>query len=229
MTSPSKQSPLHYTATQRNASFAPVAGWQVPQRFGDPAAELDLARNRVGLADTSARGKLLIDGTNAAKRLASLWSISELAVGQGAAIANGAVFRLRPSRYFVHTPPGGETAVTSAIETAADTNDLLAVTDYTHGWASLALIGPQSAELLSRLCGLDFHHSRFPNWTAKQSSVAKTNQLIVRQDAGETAVYYLIGARSLAAYLWQTIMAAGQDLLIVPIGAEAYGNLDSTS
>ena len=53
---------------------------------------------------------------------------------------------------------------------------------------------------------------------AKQSSVAKTTQLIIRRDLGEQPAYALIGGRSLAAYLWQTIMEAGQDLDIQPVG-----------
>jgi heterotetrameric sarcosine oxidase gamma subunit len=104
---------------------------------------------------------------------------------------------------------------------AADHPDLITVTDVTHGNAELWLIGPNSAELLSRLCGLDFHDSQFPNGTAKQSSLAKTTQLIIRRDLGDVPTYALIGGRSLAAYLWQTILEAGQDWGIQPTGLAA--------
>jgi heterotetrameric sarcosine oxidase gamma subunit len=104
-------------------------------------------------------------------------------------------------------------------------DDLITVTDITPGCAELWLIGPHSPLLLSRLCGLDFHERRFPNHTAQRSSVAKTTQTIIRRDRGDLPAYALIGRRSLAAYLWQTIMEAGKDLKIQPIGLDAFKQL----
>ena len=122
-----------------------------------------------------------------------------------------------PKDWLIVAGDVAETAVTLTNQ-AANSYNLITVTDVTHGSAELWLIGPNSAELLSRLCGLDFHDSQFPSGTAKQSSVAKTTQLIIRRDLGEQPAYALIGGRSLAAYLWQTIMEAGQDLDIQPVG-----------
>jgi heterotetrameric sarcosine oxidase gamma subunit len=98
----------------------------------------------------------------------------------------------------------------------------------THGRAELRLIGPASAELLSRLCGLDFHPSAFPNLTARQSSLAKTTQLIIREDIGALPAYSLVGARSLGAYLWLAIMQAGRDLDIGPLGQAALDRVRET-
>ena len=78
---------------------------------------------------------------------------------------------------------------------------------------------------------MDLHPKAFPNNSAKQSSVAKTSQLIIRSDrvsaSGATTVtaYTLIGARSLAAYLWETVLEAGRDLGIAPIGQAALEQL----
>ena len=55
--------------------------------------------------------------------------------------------------------------------------------------------------------------------------MAKTHQLILRQDYGALTAYRLIGDRSLAIYLWETIIKAGQDLGAAPIGARALGSL----
>ncbi|MCP5095608.1 MAG: hypothetical protein GY943_08660, partial [Chloroflexi bacterium] len=66
--------------------------------------------------------------------------------------------------------------------------------------------------------------SEFPNGMAKQSSVAKTTQIIIRRDLGNMPAYALIGGRSLAVYLWQTILEAGQDLGIQPVGLEALSS-----
>jgi heterotetrameric sarcosine oxidase gamma subunit len=105
----------------------------------------------------------------------------------------------------------------SLAQQAKDSPGLITVTDMTYGQAELWLIGPKSVAVLSRICGLDFHDSHFPNGAAKQASAAKTNQIIIRRDLGEVPAYMLIGPRSLAAYLWNSIMKAGQDLGILPV------------
>jgi heterotetrameric sarcosine oxidase gamma subunit len=102
---------------------------------------------------------------------------------------------------------------------------LITVTEVTHANAELWLIGPHSAELLGRLCSLDFYASQFPNGAAKQSSVAKTTQLIIRQDRGGLPAYALIGPRSLASYLWQTVFEAGKDLGLQLMGNIAFEQL----
>jgi heterotetrameric sarcosine oxidase gamma subunit len=217
-----KLSPIYETAKRLNAKFNELDGWQVAQNFGKAAST-----ESVALCDQSHNGKIRIEGPTAGAMLQA----DELPIGGGKAVEIGWIYRLRRDLFFVSvTSDVGETAVTLTNQ-AANHPDLITVTDVTHGNAELWLIGPNSTELLSRLCGLDFHDSQFPNNTAKQSSVAKTTQLIIRHDlvapAGlQTApAYVLIGGRSLAAYLWQTILEAGQDLGIQPIGLAALRSL----
>ena len=79
--------------------------------------------------------------------------------------------------------------------------------------------------LLSKMCGLDFHPAEFPNGTAKQSSFAKTTQLIIRSDLNDVPAYYIIGARSLGDYLWKVIIEAGREWDLIPIGLDALNIL----
>jgi heterotetrameric sarcosine oxidase gamma subunit len=152
-----------------------------------------------------------------------------LAIGQGTAVPEGHVYRLRADLFFVSTPPGIESDVLLPLHEASHTaGDLVTVTDITHGRAELRLVGPASAELLSRLCGLDFHPSAFPNLAARQSSLAKTTQLIIREDIGALPAYSLVGARSLGAYLWHSMMQAGRDLGLEPLGQAALDRVSET-
>ena len=61
-----------------------------------------------------------------------------------------------------------------------------------------------------------FQHSQTK--TAKQSSLAKTTQLIIRRDIGELPAFSIIGAQSLGPYVWDTVMEAGREFGLVPIG-----------
>lgn len=250
---PQKLTAIHTAAQKMGAQFVDKTGWQVANVFSSSETEIAAARRRVGLADMSANGKITVEGELAEAILQSVWNIPALAIGQGAGAGDGHIYRLRADRFYISTPPGTEA---EAMQTLNDlenssarpagtegskpidngppspsSNGLLTVTDITHGRSELLLVGPSSAELLSRLCGLDFHPSAFPNLTAKQSSVAKTSQLIIRSDlesaAGAVSIpaYSLIGSRSLGAYLWDTLLEAGRDLEITPLGLASLEQL----
>jgi heterotetrameric sarcosine oxidase gamma subunit len=227
MLSAKKLTPIHLTAQELGAQFIEMAGWQVPRVFSTVDGEEAIARQGVVLADGSATGKILVEGGSAESVLRAVTALPSLAIGQGVIGGDfGHLYRLRNELFFFHTAPGSEEAVVQKlIESAQSLAAEVSVTDVTHGQADLILIGPYSPILLSRLCGLDFHPSQFPNLTAKQSSVAKTRQLILRRDLGEYPAFSLIGARSLANYLWKTLFEAGRDLNIAPIGQAAMARL----
>ena len=126
--------------------------------------------------------------------------------------AVAAVVELRPDRYLVHGAAGTDDALEARVRSALPAGQLLSVTNITHGRAEIQLVGTQCVALLSRLCALNFAESEFPNMRAKQTSVAKISQVVVRCDAGGLPAYTLIGARSLGQYLWAALLAAGAEL-----------------
>lgn len=219
-----KLSPLHQIIQQAGVSLGDFAGWQVVEHYSDTAAEETAARQHVGLVDLSANGKIMVQGEQAETAVATLLPGQSLAINQGANLGDGLeIYRLRSDQFIVLTQPGDEKRVAGQLETAAQRIEgLITVTDITHGRAQIGLIGPHSPELLSRLCGLDFHPSAFPKGTAKQTSVAKTTQLVVYHDFADAAAYSVIGGRSLAAYLWETILVAGRDLGVRPVGIHVW-------
>jgi heterotetrameric sarcosine oxidase gamma subunit len=228
-----KLTPLYRLAEKAGARFINRDDWLVPVGYGAVEDEVAAARGRVALADNSANGKVVAEGKEAESVVRSAWPAAELHIGQGTAAGAGHIVRLRADLFFVSTAPGRETEAVAALNmTARQEGTFVTVTDITHGRSELKIVGPHSAELLSRLCGLDFHPEAFPNLSAGQSSVAKTNQLIIRSDivspsGGEgITAFSLVGARSLAAYLWETILEAGRDLDIAPIGQAALEQLE---
>lgn len=213
---PVKQSPIYSQALKMGARFTEGAGWQIPALFSMPESEETAARTYAALADVSDRGKLFVEGEMAE----TILNLSgTLAVGEGVEQDGRTIFRLRADQFFVSTPAGEVETVTAELTAAAQNAEgLVTVTDMTHGRSQFLVIGPKAADLLGRLCGLDFHDRQFPNLSARQSSVAKTRQLILRHDYGSLPVYALIGSRSLAGYLWETTLEAGRDLSITPVG-----------
>jgi heterotetrameric sarcosine oxidase gamma subunit len=205
------------------ATFTEQRGWYIPDVYTTPEAEIASAQERIALADETPNGKLLLEGDQAKSVLMAVFDLNSLKINEGC----DGIYRLRNDLFFLSTPPGREVSAQKKLTTAsAASEQFVTVTDITHGRAEIRVIGPDSRELLSKLCGLDFHPSVFPNETAKQSSLAKTTQLIIRRDIGELSAFSIIGSQSLGPYVWDTMMEAGREFGVVPIGMAALAALE---
>jgi len=204
------------------ATFTEQRGWYIPEVYTTPEAEIVSAQERLALADETPNGKLLLEGDQAESVLMDTFDLGSLKVNEG----RDGIYRLRNDLFFISTPPGREVRTQRKLTTTLKTSEqFVTVTDITHGRAEIRVIGPDSQALLSKVCGLDFHPSVFPNVTAKQSSLAKTTQLIIRCDISELPAFSIIGAQSLGPYVWDTLMEAGREFGVVPIGRAALAVL----
>lgn len=216
---PTKLSPIHDVAAQAGATMGKRAGWLVAQRFAGATADLTTG---VGLVDESHCGKIIIHGDDAGRLLTAFGLTTPESIGEGVVTESLAAYRLRPDQIFINTAPGAEAEVLSSLSSAQREDEHVTISDLTHGRAQLRLIGLATAELLSRACSLDLRATAFPDRTARQSSVAKTTQLIIRHDlnSGQLPSFVLIGARSFGAYLWDTLFDLGRDLAVQPLGTD---------
>ncbi len=213
---PIKLTSLYSIAQRLGATFTEQRGWCIPEVYTTLEAEVAAARERIALADETLNGKLLVEGDQAESVLMDAFDLGSLQINEG----RDGIYRLRNDLFFISTPPGREVSAEKKLTTAsaAASEQFVTVTDVTHGRVEIRVIGPDSQALLSKVCGLDFHPSAFPNETAKQSSLAKTTQLIIRRDIGELPTFSIIGTQSLGPYVWDTMMEAGKEFGIVPIG-----------
>ena len=219
---PIKLTPLHAIAQRLGATFIEQRGWCIPEVYTTLEAEIAAASERIALADETPNGKLLIEGEGAESVLMDAFDLGSLKINEG----RDGIYRLRNDLFFISTSPGREISTQKKLTTTSEASEqFVTVTDITHGRAEIRVIGPNSQALLSKLCGLDFHSSAFPNETAKQSSFAKTTQLISRRDIGELPTFSIIGTQSLGPYVWDTMMEAGKEFGLVPIGRAALAAL----
>lgn len=219
---PIKLTPLYSAAQRLGATFIEQRGWRIPQVYTTLEDEVVAAQERLVLADETSNGKLLLEGDQVESVLMDAFDLGSLKINKG----HGGIYRLRTDLFFISTTPGREVRAQKKLATALKASEqFVTVTDITHGRAEIRVIGPHSQELLSKVCGLDFHPSAFPNETAKQSSLAKTTQLIIRCDIGELPAFSIIGVQSLGPYVWDTMMEAGREFGVVPIGRAALAVL----
>ncbi len=220
---PIKLTPLHSIAQRLGATFIEQRSWRIPEVYTTLEAEIAVARERLALADETPNGKLLLEGDQAEPILMEVFDLGSLKINEG----RDGIYRLRKDLFFMSTLPGREVRTQKKLTNTLKTSEqFVTVTDITHGRAEIRVIGPDSRELLSKLCGLDFHPSVFPNETAKQSSFAKTTQLIIRRDIGDLPAFSIIGAQSLGPYVWDILMEAGREFEVIPIGRAALAALE---
>ncbi len=206
-----------------------MAGWRFPEAYTTPAAEIAAARKSVALADVTPHGKLQIEGAAALEAARAAFGHAPEAIGAGVPVEGGYLYRLRHDQFYLSTPPGGEGSAQARLEAAiADNRWFVTVTDLTQGLAEMRVIGPHSRSLLSKVCALDFQPDAFPNLAAKQTSLAKTRQLILRRDFGNLPAFTCVGAQSLGAYVWEVMLEAGQEFGLVPMGIAALAALEKT-
>ena len=219
---PIRLTSLYSIAQRLGATFTEQREWYIPEVYTTLEAEVAAARERIALADEMPNGKLLVEGDQAESVLMDAFDLGSLKINEG----RDGIYRLRNDLFFISTPPGREVSAQKKLTTApAASEQFVTITDITHGRAEIRVVGPDSQELLSKACGLDFHASAFPNETAKQSSLAKTTQLIIRRDIGELPAFSIIGTQSLGPYVWDTMMEAGKEFGLVPIGRAALDML----
>ena len=88
-----------------------------------------------------------------------------------------------------------------------------------HSW--LVLCGSRAAETLAKVCGVDLRPHKFANGEVAQTSVAKINGVIVRNDLGETLSYCIFSDSSSVEFLWDSLHDAMAEFKGAAIGIQA--------
>lgn len=133
--------------------------------------------------------------------------------GELSDVGDGLLARLTAREFYLfgRAPDANLPSAADLDEQLAPVQPLAYATDLTHGLAVLRLQGAQAAELLGKICGLDFHETVFPDGRVAQTSAAKIKTLIARCDEGNMPTYFLHVDRPLGQYFWEVVCDAGQE------------------
>ncbi len=115
-----------------------------------------------------------------------------------------------PGEWLLLASPGAAEAVIRRVEEVPDEN-LISVFDATHGRALMRITGARAADLLAKVCGVDFSEEVTPDGAAFRSSVAKLVTDVVRDDQDGVLSYLLHCERSSGQYLFDSLIDAGDE------------------
>ena len=190
-----KYTPLFRIHCAAGAVFEPLTeGWAAPLRFGEPAEEARRMRESVGIADWSWIAKV------------DLWG-----AGVHTAVA-GFGFRVWPLGG-LHALATCEPARKPELDAWIAARQLSA-TDVTGGYANFLVAGPQARQVLRKLTSLDLERSG-------QTSLAHVQAIVLRQDLGGLPAYQVLVGRDYGESVWESLLHAGEEFHLEPVGVEA--------
>jgi sarcosine oxidase, subunit alpha len=242
---PVRVTALHSWHEANGALFENVGQWKRPWYYPRDGEDMDAAvlrecraaREGVAMMDASTLGKIDVQGPGAAVLLDRLYTniMSTLKVGSirygvmcrpdGMVFDDGTVIRLADDRFLTTTTTGNAAAVLDWMEEWLQTEwpDLrVHCTSVTEQWATIALVGPRSREVLAALApGLAVDKASFPFMTWRDTDVAGIAARVCRISFSGELAYELNVSWWEALALWEAVYAAGAPLGITTYGTEA--------
>lgn len=210
-----------------NANFEALGDAAVAMDFGDPAGEAETAR-RLGLCDLSPLPRLGIKGAGTADWLVGqgieLPPESNRTVRQKSGVLAA---RLAPAELLLLAGLAGDGAPLDALAAAwraeptppQSPRGYLLPRQHSHFWFLLS--GASTAAMFAKICGVDLRPGKFADGRIAQTSMARMNGVVIREDQGETLAYHLLGDSASAEYLWGCLIDAMAEFDGAPIGLAA--------
>ncbi|MEW2118338.1 sarcosine oxidase subunit delta family protein [Streptomyces sp. NPDC005474] len=241
---PVRTTALHAWHVEHGALFENVGQWKRPWYYPRPGEDMEAAvlrecaaaRDSVAFMDASTLGKIDVQGPDAGVFLDLLYTnmMSTLKVGMirygvmcrpdGMIFDDGTVIRVAPDRFLVTTTTGNAAAVLDWMEEWSQTEwpDLrVHCTSVTEQWATVALVGPRSRDVLGSLAPqLAVDNADFPFMAWRETTVAGIEARVCRISFSGELAYEINVSPWDARALWEALDEAGTPYNITPYGTE---------
>ncbi|MGW0885883.1 sarcosine oxidase subunit delta family protein [Streptomyces sp. NPDC002671] len=241
---PVRVTALHDWHVMHGALFENVGQWKRPWYYPQDGEDMKIAvlrecaaaRDGVAFMDASTLGKIDVQGPDAAVFVDRLYTnmMSTLKVGMirygvmchldGMIFDDGTVIRLAQDRFLVTTTTGNAAAVLDWMEEWLQTEWpglRVRCTSVTEQWATVALVGPRSREVLGTLApALAVDNDSFPFMAWRDTTVAGVEARVCRISFSGELAYEINVSPWEALALWEALYEAGAPFGITPYGTE---------
>jgi sarcosine oxidase subunit alpha len=245
LSDPIRTTPIHAWHEKAGAPMEDVGQWKRPWFFPKNSENMHAAvlrecaavREDVGVMDASTLGKIDLQGKDVGKFLDLIYTnmFSTLKVGMsryglmcgvdGMVFDDGVTTRISENHWLMTTTTGGAAKVLDWLEEWLQTEwtDLeVFCTSVTEQISTVAIVGPKSRELMSRLApDLDVSNEAFAFMENKYADVAGVPARIARISFSGELAYEINVPGSFGLHIWEQVMSQGADLNITPYGTES--------
>ena len=233
-TVPERRTAMYHAQLAMGAVMADADGWQLPVHYGDVSREAARLRETVGVSDVSPIGKARVVGEDAAQAVSSLFpQAGDLPTGSvseaDSPLERGGKLlaaRLAPDEFLVLTPAGVAPHAINAMQ-SVHSNCAYAI-DVTSGLCGIAIVGPATQDMMSRITETDTSPRALPDLACIQSRFADVQGLLLRRDVNGIAMYQLYASREFGEYLWEVLIETVHEVGGGPVGTQALLGLRGT-
>ena len=246
---PVKRTPLYDTLARKGAQFQEIYGWEraryfspdgQPEEysfrrssaFGPVGEEVLGVRNGVGVADLTAFTKLEVTGPDAAALLDRLAAnrlprrdggvrLAHMLTSLGGIEGEVTITWLGDDRFYLNSSIMAEQHDQDWLRHHAVPGEQVTVTDVTNQRGILAVTGPRSRELLSRLTDAELTTDSFPWLTGQEIEVAGVPCLALRVSYVGELGWELHHPLEEMTTLYPAIEEAGEGLGLIDFGSYA--------
>jgi sarcosine oxidase subunit gamma len=85
--------------------------------------------------------------------------------------------------------------------------------------------GEHAAAMFAKICGVDLRAHKFAERAIAQTSVARTNCIVIRDDLGAVPAFHMMGDSASAEYQWTCVIDAMVEFAGQPVGLTALRSL----
>ncbi|WP_340384578.1 sarcosine oxidase subunit delta family protein [Streptomyces sp. SS7] len=244
LSDPVRTTALHDWHVMQGALFENVGQWKRPWYYPLSGEDMETAvlrecaaaREGVAFMDASTLGKIDVQGPDAGVFLDLLYTnmMSTLKPGMirygvmcrpdGMVFDDGTVIRLTADRFLVTTTTGNAATVLDWMEEWLQTewpHLRVHCTSVTEQWATVALVGPKSREVLGSLAPeLAVGNDDFPFMAWRDTTVAGIEARVCRISFSGELAYEINVSPWHALTLWEAVHEAGTPYGITPYGTE---------
>lgn len=248
-------SPVHDRLARNGACFSMVAGWEradwfAPEGvepvhqyswgranwFGHQKEEHLAVREGVGMYDLTSMHKYLVQGPDAGAVLQKLCA-ADMAVPVGQIVytpilnENGGfetdftVTRIAGDSFFIVTAVGTGVRDFDYIRRRIPPEAKAFITDVTHAYAMLAVMGPDARKVLAKLTDENLSNEAFPYRTAKEIDLGYARPWAFRISYVGELGWELYIPTNFAAGVFDAIMEAGREFNLRLVGMQAVNSL----
>ncbi len=216
-----RRSFLYRTLAAAGATFVEVGDALVAGSFGDDS-EREAARLRsMGLVDLSPLPRTGFKGRGALDWLRS----KGIAVGdednRSYPLPDGSlVARLAPTEALILGDRSGDGDICHRLDGEWSIDDdagaYLVPRRSSNFW--FLVTGEHAAVMFAKVCGVDLRPHKFANHRIAQTSVARVNAIVIRDDGLGLPLFHLLGDSASADYMWKCLTDAMEEYGGGPVG-----------
>jgi len=220
------RSPVYRKLQELGAEFEEINGYAVAIRVGEAGAQAAAAE--LSICDLSGLGRIGVKGPGTCDKLAEFGVQIPAASNQAKRQDDGSlVARLAPNEVVILGDLALKSGTVERVAKAWPSDDLAPAAprgyvvprQHSHAW--FRMTGAAAPATLAKLCAVDLRTRVFEELRVAQTSVARLNAIVIREDVAGTPSFHLLADSAAAGYWWDCLLDAGSEHGMIVAGLNA--------